>query len=618
MNPIKLLLRHFSWISTLGEVLGESLRARALKLTALTIVEAALDLLSIGSVVPLLALAANPESELARSIVSTLESFAGPLGTGQALGIIAAGIAVMLTVRAVVKLYSAIQRASFNADVRVHVAQGLMTIYSREPYERQLRADPNRRLTLITGDAANIASLAGDSIAVVGAGMTVLAMALMMFIVDWRVTAVAMIVGAGISGAAYLGMSSRLRELGYHVKEARFQMTALAARLLHGLSETSIYDRDEKVRSIFHEEAHKMGESLRKSGLLRKLPEIGAEWLLGVAVVIGIWVLATFANFAAVLPLAVAFAVATLRLGPAAMSAVSSAALLRFQLGSLSEVHRDLCVRPAGIKFRARETGNELTFRKFITFSQVSFRYLRATSPALTDVDVTIPQGALLAVCGPSGSGKSTFINLLMGLLVPASGELRVDGVSIAGREGDWQRLIALVPQEPFFWNASIRDNLLFGRDMPDAEAHIWAALETAHVADFVRSLPEKLETRLGERGLRVSGGQRQRLAIARALIGEPELLVLDEPTSALDQEIAQAIDEALVDLKGRKTVVIVAHRAASVARCDEVVYFEAGRVAGSGSFQSLSDTNPGFGKTLGLTHFAPAYLDAPTRAARG
>ncbi|RPH59379.1 MAG: ATP-binding cassette domain-containing protein, partial [Acidobacteria bacterium] len=302
---------------------------------------------------------------------------------------------------------------------------------------------------------------------------------------------------------------------------------------------------------------------------------------------------------------------------PAAMSAVSSAALLRFQLGSLNEVHRDLCVRPAGIKVTARETGTPLTFRKSITFSQVSFSYLRATAPALLEINVTIPQGTLLAVCGPSGSGKSTFVNLLMGLLVPTRGELRADDVSIRGREGDWQRLIALVPQEPFFWNASIRDNLLFGRDVSDAEARIWSALETAHLADFARSLPEKLDARLGERGLRVSGGQRQRLAIARALIGEPELLVLDEPTSALDQEIAHAIDDALVDLKGRKTVVIVAHRAASVARCDQVVYFEAGRIAGSGSLESLADTNPGFGKTLGLAHFAPTYRDAPKRAAR-
>src|SRR6185503_6539294 len=126
-----------------------------------------------------------------------------------------------------------------------------------------------------------------------------------------------------------------------------------------------------------------------------------------------------------------------------------------------------------------------------------------------------------------------------------------------------------------------------------------WRALEIAQLAEFVRTLPRGIETPIGERGALVSGGQRQRLAIARALIGHPEVLILDEPTSALDQEIAQAIDEALVNLKGRATVVLVAHRAASIAVCDRVLYFERGRLAATGTFDELGECHDGFARAL-------------------
>ncbi len=610
MNPSRRVFTHFSWVSTLGAVLGDRLRRRARWLTGMTVVEAALDLASIGSVIPLLALAANPDAQIARVVTARLAGLFGPLTSTQAMGIVAAAVATMLTLRGILKLVSASQRSRFTADVRVHVTQELITFYSREPYEHQLRADPNRRLTLIGADAANVASLATDSIAVIGSTMTVLAMAAMMFAVDWRVASFAVLIGGGSSALSYFLLSRRLRELGHDVKEARFQMTMLASRLLHGLNETAIYDRDETVRSVFFTEAQRMGRSFQKSSLLRRLPEIIAEWVLGIAVVGGIWGLAVHADFAAALPLAVAFAVATLRLGPAAMSAITNAAQLRFQLGSLYEVHKDVCKLPDTIKARARATGQPLHFRNDIAFSDVSFSYPRSKTSALRDIDLVISQGSLVGVCGTSGSGKSTFINLLMGMLLPTRGEVRIDGVVMSGREGDWRELIALVPQEPFFWNASVRENLLFGRDIADADARLWEALETAHIAKFVRSLPEGLNTRLGDRGRRVSGGQRQRLAIARALLGDPQLLVLDEPTSALDQEIAHAIDDALADLKGRKTIVLVAHRAVSVARCDQVIYFEAGRVAGVGSFDALASTMPAFGKTLGLTKASQTSAD--------
>lgn len=604
MKLWRTLQGHFGWLGALGEILGPKLRARGLGITALSVLEATLDLLSIGSAVPLLTLAANPDSQTAQRIVHNLEYVAGPLQMQQALLIIAAGIVVMVTMRAATNLLAAWLKSGFIVAIRLHVGKGLLRLYSDESYERQLRSNPSRRLTLVTADASNIASLASDSIAVIASCLTVVAMALMMLILDWRVTTAILVVGAGISGAAYLGLSRRLRELGTEVQKLRMEMATIAARSLQGFQENAIYDYKGTVRLEFEDKADLLGRSLRLSLMLRRLPVIVAQWVLALTVVIGIYVLTAVSNFAAVLPVAVAFAAAALRLGPAAVAAISSAAMLRFHLGSLYDVHKDFCkeaMKGRVVRGHAAEFGS---FSNAITFDNVSFNYQRAKDSALCDINADIRQGTMLAVCGPSGSGKSTFVNLMMGLLTPSSGEVCVDSTSIRGRETAWRQLIALVPQDPFFWNSSVRDNLIFGRSIANSDERIWRALEIAHLAAFVRSLPKGLDTPIGERGALVSGGQKQRLAIARALIGEPELLVLDEPTSALDQEIAQAIDDALVDLKGKTTVVIVAHRVASIARCDQVIYFEGGRIAAAGSFNELAETHRGFGRTLGLAHF--------------
>jgi ATP-binding cassette subfamily C protein len=197
---------------------------------------------------------------------------------------------------------------------------------------------------------------------------------------------------------------------------------------------------------------------------------------------------------------------------------------------------------------------------------------------ALSEVSASIPIGSVTAIVGPSGAGKSTLADLVMGLAVPTSGAIALDGrpLDAAGRRA-WRAHVGYVPQDAFLFHESIRDNLLAARPGA-ADAELWEALEAADATNLVRSLPDGLETIAGERGTRLSGGEAQRIALARALLRHPALLVLDEPTSALDADSEARIIATIERLKGRHTIVIVAHRQALAAIADQTIALDRGR----------------------------------------
>ena len=213
-----------------------------------------------------------------------------------------------------------------------------------------------------------------------------------------------------------------------------------------------------------------------------------------------------------------------------------------------------------------------------IHVSGVNFSYSE-TRPALTDVNVTIGSGEIVGVIGPSGSGKSTFVQLLLGLREPSAGEIRVGGVALTDvHRESWTALASFVPQDPHLFTGTIADNIRFIRDGFDIDALREAARQANVLAD-IEALPDGFDTHIGQRGVQLSGGQRQRLSIARALVGQPRLLVLDEPTSALDVHSEAMIRKTVGNLRGRVTVVIIAHRLSTLEVCDRLMVIEGGRL---------------------------------------
>ena len=237
-----------------------------------------------------------------------------------------------------------------------------------------------------------------------------------------------------------------------------------------------------------------------------------------------------------------------------------------------------------------------------VVFDHVSFTFPESAVSVLDDVSWRLPAGDCLAVVGESGSGKTTTLDLVTGLLRPTAGTVRLDNVDLADVDlGAWQRRIGFVMQDPPMFFGTVLDNIAFSDPEPDRERAMYAA-RLAHVAEVIEALPDGLDTRVGLQGSRLSGGQRQRLALARALYGEPWLLVLDEATSALDSESEREIQTALTALKGSLTILLVAHRLKTVELADRIIVLVNGRIAEEGTWSDLAERPGGvFQRMLAL-----------------
>ena len=284
---------------------------------------------------------------------------------------------------------------------------------------------------------------------------------------------------------------------------------------------------------------------------------------------------------------------AAFRLLPAVQQVYGSAVSLPMGVAALEALHEDL----AGGDDAVPAPPAPIPLRQSLQAVDACYAYPGTTRAAIDHLDLRIEAGSMVALAGRSGAGKSTIADFLMGLLEPANGSLRVDGVALDRQaRRAWQASCAYVAQQVFLLDDSIAANIAFG--LPEAERDmqaVAAAARSAALHDFIQGLPQGYETRVGERGVRLSGGQRQRIGIARALYRDATCLVLDEATNALDPGTEAEILAVLEKIRGSRTIVVIAHRLSSLARCDRVLMIEDGKLVADGSFQALLRDNPQF-----------------------
>jgi ABC-type multidrug transport system fused ATPase/permease subunit len=239
-----------------------------------------------------------------------------------------------------------------------------------------------------------------------------------------------------------------------------------------------------------------------------------------------------------------------------------------------------------------------------ICLKEVTFIYQKTNVPVIENLNLNINRGQLVAVIGPSGSGKTTLVDLILGLLQPQSGTISIRGKSpqefVTGAYGT----IGYVAQDATLIDGSLRDNLIFGLEKHVEDEDLLKILETVAMREFVESLPNKLNTLVGERGTLLSGGQRQRLNLARALVTNPEILVLDEATSALDVETESVITKSIESLKLNRTIIVIAHRLSTVLNADNIVFMQDGHILGQGHFSELRKTVPDFDRQAQLAGY--------------
>lgn len=267
------------------------------------------------------------------------------------------------------------------------------------------------------------------------------------------------------------------------------------------------------------------------------------------------------------------FAIAAFRLLPAFNRITGYISRIMFNRASVDAIYSDLKEVELMEKVQEQREINDsgsISFEKDIVIRDVTYKYPNSENVVLNKVNLSIPKNKSVAFIGPSGAGKTTLADIILGVLEPSSGDVLVDGVSILDKMSAWHERLGYIPQSIYLLDDTIKRNIAFA--IPDEvidEVRLRKAIEEAQLTEFINSLEKGIETEIGERGVRLSGGQRQRIGIARALYGNPDILVLDEATSALDNDTETAVMDAINSLSGKKTLIIIAHRLTTIQNCD-------------------------------------------------
>ena len=343
----------------------------------------------------------------------------------------------------------------------------------------------------------------------------------------------------------------------------------------------------------------------RMVGFLNSLPRYYLEivFILGVGVLLALSSLSQSQGNRGSVGLLAVFVAAGFRTIPAVSALLGSLSNVRVGMPALDAMVRDLdrygdSVPRDGVTEPAPGSLQEGT----LALEQVTFRFPDAATDAVRGVDLTFEPGSSTAFVGSSGAGKSTLVDLILGLHIPTSGRISLDGVNLATAPQQWRNAIGYVPQDVFLFTGTLAENIAFDQDPAQIDrTRLAAAIRDAELSDLVQGLPNGLDSQVGERGSLLSGGQRQRVGIARALYRQPTFLVLDEATSALDNETEHRIARTINDLEGSMTIIVVAHRLSTVRNVDRVVYLDNGEVAAVGSFNAVVAASPGFARMVQL-----------------
>jgi ATP-binding cassette, subfamily B, bacterial PglK len=384
-------------------------------------------------------------------------------------------------------------------------------------------------------------------------------------------------------------------------KQASVSTEAIIRIINHGLGgikETKVIGCAPYFEKQMAEEEHRYVESMSGFFAFKLLPRIATETLL-VVFLIGFTSVFLLFNqdikeLTAVLSI---FSLASIRLIPAFSNLVTGISSLKkysFTLNKLyndikelEKLEKDKSTKVASSDYR--KATRELNFSKEIVLDAVTYGYPNASGTALNSISMRIAKGSSIAFIGKSGAGKTTLVDVILGLLVPQSGDIKVDGESVYEDLRSWQNLIGYIPQSIFLTDETIERNIAFGvSDHLIDQERLKKAIKAAQLEELIERLPQGTQTMVGERGVLLSGGQRQRIGIARALYHEREILILDEATAALDNETESLITEAMQSLSGQKTLIIIAHRLTTIKDCNRVYELQKGQIVKEGTYQEL------------------------------
>ncbi len=470
---------------------------------------------------------------------------------------------------------------TFIYNNQLRLSGRLIDCYLKKPYTYHLDKNSAEMIRSIMLDSERFFQMLLTVFSVFSEVMVSILLCIYLVVVDWMITVSVIVILGIVSGLYLLLFHKRSRKNGEISQYNDGKMHQAINQALGAVKDIKILHREKYFVNAFTKRGARKYTAVRNNEVLGLIPAYLIETVcVGAVLLVLVYKLYNGQDLNDMIPQLAAFAMAAFKLLPSVGKVDNYLNLIVFLKPSADLIYRDIKDTEDMLGVSVSDGANAADHADRIKIEHVSYRYPNTEKDVLTDVNFEIPAGASVGLIGPSGAGKSTIADIILGILTPTEGKVSYGDMNVHEHPLKWSQKLAYIPQAIFLADESIRDNVAFGIEEDEIdEDKVWKALSEAQLDDFVRSLPEGLDTMVGERGVRLSGGQRQRIGIARALYGDPEILVLDEATSALDSETESAVMEAIDSLQGRKTLIIIAHRLTTIKNCSIVFKVGEGKI---------------------------------------
>lgn len=567
-------------------------KGQIIGLSIMILIGGALETLGVSMILPVVNVLMDPQSVMDNEYVRRLNTFLHIRSTQQLIILMLSTLIGLFVIKNAYLLLQTYVQNTFVTRNRNRMISRVMREFLNRPYEEYLGADIPTIFRLTDSDIPNAFQLILVMIQLV-TELVVSALICIVLVVISPVMSLFIV-------AIFLGMTlmitkilkPRLNEIGRKNQSIQSRIAKWRIQSIYGLKDVKVLHREEFFVRNYYESGAVGADVARNYAVLNNLPRLLIETVFIAAMLLFIMIYILQGNDIAVLiPQLSAFAVAAIRVMPGTNRINTYLSQIAYSQPCLDYLYENLTdamkqdvngsvTGIQGTDDTAIAQGRGMQLRDKIVLDHISFTYPNTDKPIFTDAHMEVKRGQSVGIMGPSGAGKSTIVDILLGLLHAQQGTITCDGRNIFDDYAGWLSQIGYIPQSIYLVDESIRDNIAFGIDADQIDDdRIWEVLEEAQLRSFVEELPEGLDTTIGDRGVRISGGQRQRLGIARALYHNPEILVFDEATSALDGDTEKAVMDAVNSFHGRKTMVIIAHRLNTIAKCDVIYKVEGEKI---------------------------------------
>lgn len=547
------------------------------------IISAGLELVGVSAILPFVEAVISPEKMMNNEYIIRLIPILHIDSSEKLLILVGIALIMVYLLKNAFMLYANYVQYDFSTRVQMELSVKMLKAYMDRPYVFFVDTNTSEILRGCANDTASVYTIIDYLSTILAQILAVFLIGVFLIYTDPVIAISVLFLMLVVLMGMVLFFKPAIKKAGERNVELSTAKSKTLLQAVNGIKDILVMQRKKIFLDVYEEVNDKYRKVQRTYGVLSTSPDRIVEGICisGIIGIVCLRLAGHSADMVSFIPKLAAFAVAAFKILPSIGKLANRMSGLIYHRPGLANVYRNMLeadqysesVKQYSLdKSKDSIQRADLVFQEKLVIDHVYWKYENQKSPVLADVAITIRKGESVALIGVSGAGKTTLADIILGLLQPIRGSIRMDGVDVYTIQEQWAHIVGYVPQSVYLIDDTVRNNVAFG--MPEEmveDEFIWNALGKAQLRDFIESLPYGLDTIVGERGVKFSGGQCQRIAIARALYNNPEILVLDEATAALDNETETAVMESIDALQGQITMIIVAHRLTTIRKCDKI-----------------------------------------------